>query len=54
MKGNIKVNDQEKVSNTVGKDTKKYQDDIVKLEKELGYTETKLMVRDTNQPSQKR
>ncbi len=44
MKSNVKENKEEKLKNTVAKDTKKYQDDIIKYEEELNQIENKLMV----------
>jgi hypothetical protein len=44
MKANVKENKEEKLKNTVAKDSKKYQDDIIKYEEELHQIENKLMV----------
>ena len=44
MKGSINKNDEERLRNTISKDSKKFQDDIQKFEIELGQIENKLMV----------
>ena len=44
MKTNIKGGNDERLINTIAKDSKKYQDDINKFELELGELEHKLMV----------
>ena len=45
MKGNINSGEDERLKNTVAKDSKKYNEDIHSLELELAQTEHKLMVR---------
>ena len=45
MRANINNAEDEKLRNTVSKDSKKYQDDIQKYELELSQIESKLMVK---------